>query len=70
MGMHVAVSSRHTSFTSEIAVAAGSADVVLNTLTSPGMVAATLACLSHGGHLIELSKRCAANCFTLHNEII
>ena len=29
----------------------------LNSLTSPGMVAATLACLARGGQLAEIGKR-------------
>ena len=35
----------------------GGADVALNTLTSPGMVAATLATLTPGGAFVEISKR-------------
>ena len=35
----------------------GPFDVVLNSLTSPGMVAATLACVGLGGRLAEISKR-------------
>jgi len=31
--------------------------VALNSLTSPGMVAATLSCLARGGRLAEISKR-------------
>ena len=30
---------------------------MLNSLTSPGMVAATLACLAWGAHMAEISKR-------------
>eukprot|EP00955_Chlamydomonas_euryale_P054050 355669-Chlamydomonas_euryale.AAC.4 len=36
---------------------AGTVDVVLNALTSPGMVAASLACLSPAGRFVELAKR-------------
>ena len=32
-------------------------DVVLNTLTSSGMVAASLAALTPGAHFVEISKR-------------
>lgn len=32
-------------------------DVALNSLTSPGMVAATLACMAREGRLTEISKR-------------
>jgi NADPH:quinone reductase-like Zn-dependent oxidoreductase len=37
--------------------AADVCDVVLNTLTSPGMVAASLATLCAGGRFVEISKR-------------
>ena len=37
--------------------AAGAFDVALNSLTSPGMVAATLSCLALGGRMAEISKR-------------
>ena len=36
---------------------AGGVDVVLNALTSPGMVASSLALLAHGGHFVEIGKR-------------
>ena len=39
------------------ACAAGPADFVLNSLTSPAMVAASLACLRPGGRMAEISKR-------------
>ena len=32
-------------------------DLALNSLTSPGMVAATLSCLALGGRMAEISKR-------------
>lgn len=32
-------------------------DVVLNSLTSPGMLAASLAVLKHGGTFVEVGKR-------------
>jgi len=35
----------------------GGVDVVLNTLTSPGLVAASLALLTVGGRFVEISKR-------------
>ena len=35
----------------------GAIHVVLNTLTSPGMVASSLSLLAHGGRLVEISKR-------------
>ena len=35
----------------------GPVHAALNSLTSPGMVAATLACLARGGQLAEIGKR-------------
>lgn len=35
----------------------GGMDVTLNSLTSPGMVAATLAGAARGGRVVEISKR-------------
>ena len=58
-GLRHVVSSRSTAFASELLACGGSADVALNTLTSPGLVAATLACLGQGGYMTELSKRYA-----------
>lgn len=36
---------------------AGGVDVVLNALTSPGMVAASLSALRRGGRFVEIAKR-------------
>ena len=36
----------------------GGVDMVLSSLTSPGMVAASVAVLRRGGSFIELGKRC------------
>lgn len=38
-------------------LSAGPYNFALNSLTSPGMVAATLAGLGHGGRMREISKR-------------
>jgi NADPH:quinone reductase-like Zn-dependent oxidoreductase/acyl carrier protein len=57
LGAAHASSSRDTLFAEELLVASGSADVALNTLTSSGMVAASLAMVNAGGTLIEISKR-------------
>jgi 3-oxoacyl-(acyl-carrier-protein) synthase/NADPH:quinone reductase-like Zn-dependent oxidoreductase/short-subunit dehydrogenase/acyl carrier protein len=46
-------SSRNTSFVDDI----GLVDVVVNSLTSPGMVAASLAILQPGGRFLEVGKR-------------
>ena len=48
--------SRDTAFAAELAEV-GSADVALNSLTSAGMVAGSLAALSPGGRFVEISKR-------------
>ena len=49
-------SSRDLQYVPEIA-ATGGLDAVLNTLTSPGMVAGSVAGLMIGGRLVEISKR-------------
>jgi NADPH:quinone reductase-like Zn-dependent oxidoreductase len=56
LGCRVAVGSRDTSFVSEVALAGG-VDVVLNSLTSPGMVGGSLAVLKQGGRFVEIGKR-------------
>ena len=56
LGVKHVVSSRHTQFVSEVAQLGG-VDVVLNSLTSSGMVGASLAVLKTGGRFIEISKR-------------
>ena len=35
----------------------GGVDVILNALTSPGMVAASISTLRHGGRFVEIAKR-------------
>jgi len=57
LGAAHAASSRDTAFAEELVVASGAADVALNTLTSSGMVAASLAMVNAGGTFIEISKR-------------
>jgi NADPH:quinone reductase-like Zn-dependent oxidoreductase/3-oxoacyl-(acyl-carrier-protein) synthase/acyl carrier protein len=57
LGASHAASSRDTVFAQELVVASGPADVALNTLTSSGMVAASLAMVNAGGTFIEISKR-------------
>lgn len=56
LGVKHVISSRHIHFAAEIALLGG-VDAVLNSMTSPGMVAASLAVLKPGGHFIEISKR-------------
>jgi len=56
LGVSAAVNSRDTQFASEMAELGG-ADVVLNSLTSSGMVGASLATLRRGGRFVEISKR-------------
>ena len=49
-------SSRDTAFVTELTEVSG-ASVVLNSLTSSGMVAGSLAALGAGGRFVEISKR-------------
>ena len=56
LGSSHVVSSRDTAFATEL-TEVGGATVALNTLTSSGMVAATLATLRRGGSFVEISKR-------------
>ena len=57
LGVCHQASSRDLGFATTMCQLAGGADVALNTLTSPGMVAATLATLRRGGRFVEISKR-------------
>ena len=56
LGAQHVLGSRDTAFGSEVAQLGG-VDVVLNSLTSTGMVTASLAGLNRGGRFIEISKR-------------
>jgi NADPH:quinone reductase-like Zn-dependent oxidoreductase/3-oxoacyl-(acyl-carrier-protein) synthase/acyl carrier protein len=56
LGVEIAINSRDTMFVSELAELGG-ADVVLNSLTSSGMVAGSLSGLRSGGRFVEISKR-------------
>ena len=56
LGVQHVVSSRQTQFVGEVAQLGG-VDVVLNSLTSSGMVAASLAVLKPNGRFVEISKR-------------
>jgi NADPH:quinone reductase-like Zn-dependent oxidoreductase len=56
LGVKVAVNSRDTSFVTDLAWAGG-VDVVLNSLTSPGMVGGSLSVLRRGGRFVEIGKR-------------
>ena len=55
-GMQQVVSSRDLQFVTELA-STGGLDAMLNTLTSPGMVAGSVAGLRLGGRFVEISKR-------------
>ena len=57
LGVAGVATSRSTAFCEQLALVAGGVDLVLNSLTSPGMVAASLACLAPGGRLVEIGKR-------------
>ena len=56
LGVQRVLGSRDTAFASE-AAQLGGVDVVLNSLTSAGMVAGSLAALGLGGRFVEISKR-------------
>ena len=56
LGVRHVLNSRDTAFAAELA-ALGGADVVLNSLTSSGMVAGSLAGLRLKGRFVEISKR-------------
>lgn len=57
-GARAALNSRATDFASDLAaVAPEGVDMVLNSLTSPGMLAASLAVLRPGGAFVEVGKR-------------
>jgi NADPH:quinone reductase-like Zn-dependent oxidoreductase len=56
LGVPVVVGSRDSRFVAPLA-ALGGVDVVLNSLTSPGMVAGSLALLRRGGRFVEIGKR-------------
>jgi NADPH:quinone reductase-like Zn-dependent oxidoreductase len=57
LGVQHVAGSRDTAFVEELAVGGKGVDMLLNTLTSPGLVSAALALVSHGGRLVEISKR-------------
>ena len=56
LGVEHVVNSRAPDFASDLAHVSG-VDVVLNSLTSPGMVAGSVAGVRLGGHFVEISKR-------------
>ncbi len=56
LGIQHVINSRDTSSASELAHVGG-VNVVLNSLTSPGMVAGSLAGVRPGGRFVEISKR-------------
>lgn len=55
-GVEQAASSRDLSFVPEMATCGG-VSAVINSLTSPGMVAGSLACVGTGGAWVEIGKR-------------
>ncbi|MCY4674591.1 MAG: beta-ketoacyl synthase N-terminal-like domain-containing protein [Bacteroidetes bacterium] len=58
LGVKHVFNSRNTNFSKEIleATADDGVDVVLNSLTGPGFISASLSCLKRGGHFVELSR--------------
>ena len=57
LGVAYVAGSRDTMFVEDLSVGCSGVDVILNTLTSPGLVSSALALLSHGGRMVEISKR-------------
>lgn len=57
LGVQATADSRNVSFCEPTVSAMGPVDVVLNSLTSPGMIAASLSCLSQHGVFAEIGKR-------------
>ena len=57
LGVQQVLGSRDTAFVDQLLELGFSADVVLNTLTSSGMVVGSLAALGMGGRFVEISKR-------------
>jgi NADPH:quinone reductase-like Zn-dependent oxidoreductase len=55
-GVHAVVGSRDSVFVGPVSCLGG-VDVVLNSLTSPGMVGGSLAVLKQGGRFVEIGKR-------------
>lgn len=56
LGVKHVLGSRDTNFAEDICMLGG-ADVVLNSLTSSGMIGASVASLNRGGRFVEISKR-------------
>ena len=56
LGIQHVIGSRDTAFVSDVCILSG-VDIVLNSLTSTGMVAGSVASLRMGGKFIEISKR-------------
>lgn len=57
IGIQKVADSRSVSFADALATTATVPDVLLNSLTSPGMVAASAALLGHRGRFVEIGKR-------------
>ncbi len=59
LGVAHVFDSRQTSFGEEILEATGGAgvDLVVNSLTGPGFIEASLSCLARGGRFVELARR-------------
>lgn len=69
LGLGSLLDSRGLGFASDLAVAdAHTPDVIVNSLTSPGMVAASLAVLAHAGNWVEVGKRDIWSCARVRQE--
>ena len=68
LGVECTANSRNLEFVDTFEEVIGSADVVINTLTSTGFVAATISALNLGGRFVEISKRDIWNSSRLAQE--
>ena len=59
LGINHVFDSRSTDFGAQALAATGGrgVDVVLNSLTGPGFIEASLSCLAHGGRFVEMGRR-------------
>ena len=59
LGVEGVFDSRRTDFGAEVleATAGAGVDLILNSLTGPGFIEASLSCLARGGRFVELSRR-------------
>ena len=68
LGVKDVSGSRDIGFVEDLMLQSGGVDVVLNTLTSPGLVSSAGALLKPGGRFIEIGKRDVFSCLRLAQE--